>query len=524
MTTVTIGVLALQGAFAEHVDLLSKFPNVRAREVKTTRDMEDVDGLILPGGESTVQGKWLAASDLGTTIRDFSQSQKKPIFGTCAGFILLANKIRKTSDSGILSEKEGGQYRLGGMNVEIERNYFGRQIDSFEADVSADVIGSDPFHAVFIRAPAVHLDGVYGKDCEVLATVEQSGKKVVVAVKEDNFLGISFHPELTTDHRWHEYFLKLVRQSKEQAGAVTKDSVKISRALISTNLPGLRFLAKGKVRDIYTVDKDKLLFVTTDRISAYDVIMKNGVTDKGKILTSLSEFWFAKLSSICPNHLITTNVAEMPSPIPQYSSQLAGRSMLVKKLKILPIEAIVRGYITGSAWKEYKSSGTVHGIRVPEGMLESEAFPAPIFTPSTKAEQGDHDENIHPSKVAGIIGEKHAARMESLALELYSAARSYAATRGIIIADTKFEFGVTEDDEMVLVDEVLTPDSSRFWPAVTYKIGGAQESFDKQYLRDYLTHNKIDKKDGVEIPDSIVEGTSEKYAQVYGLLTGQSWT
>lgn len=527
MSNVTIGVLALQGAFAEHIDLLRKFPNVTAKEIKQTKDMDGVDGLILPGGESTVQGKWLAASDLGETLRDFSQRQKGPTFGTCAGFILLANKIRKVSDKGLLSEKEGGQYRLEGMNVEIERNYFGRQINSFEAQIeSKKVLGETPFHAVFIRAPAVHEDGIYGKDVEVLASVEHEGKKLIVAVRENNFLGTSFHPELTTDNRWHAYFIDMVRKRKEDK-TVSSDTTRDGdeeTALIDTDLPELQFLARGKVRDIYTIDEDKLLFVTTDRISAYDVIMKNGIPGKGKILTALSEFWFEKLSSLCRHHLLTTQIDAMPSQVHQYRAQLAGRSMLVRKLKILPIEAIVRGYITGSAWAEYRKSGTVHGIAIPAGMQESQAFPTPLFTPSTKAEQGDHDENIHPSKVADIIGAKHAARMETLALSLYSAAREYAATRGIIIADTKFEFGLDENDEMVVVDEVLTPDSSRFWPAATYTLSQPQASFDKQYLRDYLTSNHIDKKDGVEVPQDVVQGTRDKYKQVYELLTGSKWT
>lgn len=515
MSTVIIGVLALQGAFAEHITSLRKFDNVIAKEIRTTADMQDVDALILPGGESTVQGKWLAASDLGQTIRDFCQKQRRPTWGTCAGMILLANRIKKVSDRGLLSEKEGGQYRIEGMNIEIERNYFGRQINSFEAHIESKAIGNDPFHAVFIRAPAVHEDGVYGKDVEVLASVEHEGRRMIVAVQEHNLLGTAFHPELTTDNRWHEYFVQLVTLSKAKPT--------IPRALVRTSLPDLQFLASGKVRDIYSLGKDRLLFVTTDRVSAYDVIMTNGVPDKGKILTALSEFWFSKLASITTNHLLTTNVEEMPEPVPNYASQLAGRSMLVRKLQILPIEAIVRGYITGSAWKEYKTSGTVHGIDMPTGLRESEALPEPLFTPSTKAEQGDHDENIHPSKVAGIIGAKHAKRMEELALTLYTAARDYAVTRGIIIADTKFEFGLDENDEMVLVDEVLTPDSSRFWPANKYQVGCAQESFDKQYLRDYLTSNKIDKKEGVTIPDDVIAKTQEKYAQVYTLLTGNAW-
>lgn len=519
MSQVTIGVLALQGAFAEHIDLLNKFPNVIAKEVKQTKDMEGVDGLILPGGESTVQGKWLAASDLGDTLRQFSQVQKKPTFGTCAGFILLANKIKKTSAKGLLSEKEGGQYRLEGMNVEIERNYFGRQINSFEANIESSALGGEPFHAVFIRAPAVHEDGVLGPDVEVLASVTHKGKKLIVAVRENNFLGISFHPELTTDNRWHEYFLDMVRQNK---GSSPQQSQ--ATALINTDLPDLEFLAKGKVRDIYRIDDDKLLFVTTDRISAYDVVMKNGIPEKGKILTALSEFWFNKLSTICNHHLLSTKLDEMPASVQNYAAQLSGRSMLVRKLKILPIEAIVRGYITGSAWKEYQSSGTVHGIQIPAGMQESEAFPEPLFTPSTKAEQGEHDENIHPSRVAEIIGPLYAHRIEELASKLYSAAKDYALTRGIIIADTKFEFGVdVATDEVVLVDEVLTPDSSRFWPLVQYTPGQPQKSFDKQYLRDYLTKTGVDRKEGVGLPQEVINETREKYKQVFELLTGTTW-
>ncbi|CCG85081.1 protein of unknown function [Taphrina deformans PYCC 5710] len=217
---------------------------------------------------------------------------------------------------------------------------------------------------------------------------------------------------------------------------------------------------------------------------------------------------------------------EMPASVQRYGTQLEGRSMLVRKLRILPIEAIVRGYLTGSAWSEYRRQGTVHGIPVAPGMRESDRFPHPLFTPSTKADQGDHDENIHPSRVADIIGPALAARMATLAVDLYVAARDFALTKGIIIADTKFEFGVTGDGDeasLVLVDEVLTPDSSRFWPAATYRPGQAQASFDKQYLRDYLTSHAIDKKEGVEVPPEVVTGTRDKYIQVLQLLTGTTW-
>ena len=242
-------------------------------------------------------------------------------------------------------------------------------------------------------------------------------------------------------------------------------------------------LVSGKVRDLYEIDSKTLLFVASDRISAYDVIMKNGVPEKGALLTRLSAHWFHVLSSSIPSlktHFISL---DLPSQVPQgLHTQLQKRSMQVRKLQIFPIEAIVRGYITGSAWKEYKAEGTVHGMKVESGLSECEAFPqGAIYTPSTKADAGQNDENIHPDQAAKIIGEKYAKRIEQLALDLYSVARDYALQRGIIIADTKFEFGLdTENDEIILVDEVLTPDSSRFWPAHNYKIGKAQESFDKQ--------------------------------------------
>jgi len=293
-------------------------------------------------------------------------------------------------------------------------------------------------------------------------------------------------------------------------------------ALTTTNLHGvLSLIARGKVRDIYALpDDSSLLFVATDRISAYDVVMSNGIPSKGKVLTALAEFWFQFLSSLCPNHLLPLSLDSVPEAS---RSQLTDRTMRVKKLKIFPVEAIVRGYITGSAWKEYQKKGTVHGIKVPEGMKESEMFKKPLYTPSTKAEQGEHDENIHPDKVIEIIGEKHARRIEQLALELYMKAKDYAATRGIIIADTKFEFGCDENDEVVLVDEVLTPDSSRFWRSNSYEIGRGQESYDKQFLRDWLTENKLNGKEGVTIPEEVATKTGQKYVEAYEALTGKNW-
>ncbi|KAK7207534.1 hypothetical protein BZA70DRAFT_243870 [Myxozyma melibiosi] len=295
-------------------------------------------------------------------------------------------------------------------------------------------------------------------------------------------------------------------------------------ALTTTNLEGtLPLIAKGKVRDIYTVDDSTLLFVATDRISAYDVIMKNGIPEKGKLLTQISKFWFSILADVCPNHFITCDVSSLPEPVQKYKDQLEGRSMLVRKFKILPIEAIVRGYLTGSAWKEYKSKGTVHGIKVREGMRESEAFDTPIYTPSTKAELGEHDENIHPDEAVKIIGEENAKKIAELAVKLYVKAKDYAAGRGIIIADTKFEFGVDESGNIVLVDEVLTPDSSRFWRADTYALGQGQDSYDKQFLRNWLTSNDLAYKDGVEMPAEIAEKTREKYIEAYEQLTGSKW-
>ncbi|KAK9453229.1 hypothetical protein V1511DRAFT_103292 [Dipodascopsis uninucleata] len=296
-------------------------------------------------------------------------------------------------------------------------------------------------------------------------------------------------------------------------------------ALTSTNLHStLELIARGKVRDIYSLDESTLLFVATDRISAYDVVMKNGIKDKGKILTQISKFWFNLLSDICKNHFITTEIDSLPENVYPYSDQLKDRSMLVRKYTILPIEAIVRGYLTGSAWKEYQSKGTVHGIKIREGMQESEAFDCPIYTPSTKAELGKHDENIHPSEAVKIVGEKYAKRIEELSLALYSRARDFATSKGIIIADTKFEFGVDENGQVVLVDEVLTPDSSRFWRADTYKLGQSQDSYDKQFLRNWLTANNLAYKEDVEMPDSIAKQTSEKYVEAFESLTGENWT
>ncbi|EIW58338.1 SAICAR synthetase [Trametes versicolor FP-101664 SS1] len=301
-------------------------------------------------------------------------------------------------------------------------------------------------------------------------------------------------------------------------------------ALIDSNLHGLQLLNRGKVRDVYaTSDPNLLLFVASDRISAYDVILRNGVPDKGKVLTQISLFWFKKLGHVIPTHFVTADISEMPAEVQVHRETLEGRAMLVKKAKVVPLEAIVRGYITGSGWSEYKKSGTVHGIPLPAGLVESQQLPEPLFTPSTKAEQGQHDENISPEQAATIVGAELCAKVERAALALYKEAASYALTRGLILADTKFEFGLV-GDELILVDELLTPDSSRYWPAAEYKPGGPQASFDKQYLRDWLTQTGFRKGleggpegregEGWVMEESVVEGTRKRYLEALEMLTG----
>ncbi|MCJ1341617.1 Bifunctional purine biosynthetic protein ade1 [Bachmanniomyces sp. S44760] len=298
-------------------------------------------------------------------------------------------------------------------------------------------------------------------------------------------------------------------------------------SLTATDLKGvLRLVARGKVRDLYEIDSKSLLFVATDRISAYDVIMQNGVPEKGALLTAISVHWFSVLSNALPElrtHLIS---AELPSQIPEsLHRQLESRCMQVRKLRVFPLEAIIRGYLTGSAWSEYQAKGTVHGMQLSAGLRESQELPGgAMYTPSTKADAGQHDENIHPDEAATIIGEKYADAIKNLSLQLYKTARQYAIQRGIIIADTKFEFGLDEEkDEIVLVDEVLTPDSSRFWPAAAYEIGKSQESFDKQYLRDYLTDHGLKGKEGVHMPEHVVNNTRSKYVEAYEKLVGRKW-
>ncbi|KAH9059098.1 phosphoribosylaminoimidazole-succinocarboxamide synthase [Lactarius vividus] len=296
-------------------------------------------------------------------------------------------------------------------------------------------------------------------------------------------------------------------------------------ALIDSNVTQLKLLSKGKVRDIYaTSSPEHLLFVASDRISAYDVILKNGIPEKGRVLTELSLFWFDKLKDIIPNHVVTSRIEEMPEEVHQHREQLEGRSILVKKAEVIPLEAIVRGYITGSAWAEYKKSRTVHGIPLPDGLLESEKLSAPLFTPSTKAEQGAHDENISPEQAAVLIGQELYDKISAAAVRLYTAAAEHAATRGLIVADTKFEFGLV-DGELILIDEALTPDSSRYWPLEGYAPGRSQPSFDKQYLRDWLTSQGFRKgleggPDGERwtMSEEVVRETRKRYLSARDLL------
>ncbi|KAF2486049.1 phosphoribosylaminoimidazolesuccinocarboxamide synthase [Neohortaea acidophila] len=284
---------------------------------------------------------------------------------------------------------------------------------------------------------------------------------------------------------------------------------------------GLKKIASGKVRELYEIDSDTLLFVATDRISAYDVILANGIPGKGALLTQLSAHWF----SLIQTHLPTLRTHLLPTPTalpPSLPRNLSTRSMLVQRLKIIPLESIVRGYITGSAWAEYKTHGTVHGVPVPSGLQESQKFDTPVWTPSTKAPAGEHDENISPTQAAALVGKELAGRIEDASLKVYQMAHDYAAARGIIIADTKFEFGLDEaTNELVLVDEVLTPDSSRFWPADRYEIGRGQQSYDKQPLRDWLTSSGLKGKEGVRMPEEVVRDTEQRYREAYERLTGE---
>ncbi|MBE0598476.1 MAG: phosphoribosylaminoimidazolesuccinocarboxamide synthase [Desulfuromonadales bacterium] len=289
--------------------------------------------------------------------------------------------------------------------------------------------------------------------------------------------------------------------------------------VLQTNFPDLNLVNRGKVRDIYDLG-EHLLIVTSDRISAFDVIMNEGIPNKGFVLTQISKFWFEKMDDIIPNHVIATEVADFPAATHRYRDQLAGRSMLVKKAKPLPVECIVRGYVSGSGWKDYKNTGAICGIELPAGLLESGKLPEPIFTPSTKAELGEHDENITFAQTVELCGQQLAEQVRDATIAIYQRARDFADTKGIIIADTKFEFGLYEG-KLIWIDEALTPDSSRFWPKDHYRPGGAQPSFDKQFLRDYLETLDWGKKaPAPPLPAEIVRKTGEKYMEALTRLTG----
>lgn len=289
--------------------------------------------------------------------------------------------------------------------------------------------------------------------------------------------------------------------------------------IVETRFDGLKLLKKGKVRDIYDLG-DHLLMVATDRISAFDVVMPDPVPDKGKILTRLSLFWFKAMRPLVANHVVSADVADYPDPCRPHAAALKDRSMLVKKAQPLPIECVVRGFISGSGWKSYQETGSVCGIRLPDGLQESGRLPEPIFTPSTKEEVGQHDINIDFDEAVKRIGSEAAEKVRRLSLEIYRKGAVLAEKKGIIIADTKFEFGYV-DDELILIDEVLTPDSSRFWPQDTYSPGGAQKSYDKQYLRDYLIAIKWNRKPPAPtLPAEVVNNTRQKYLEALNQLTG----
>lgn len=292
-----------------------------------------------------------------------------------------------------------------------------------------------------------------------------------------------------------------------------------SDVLKESDFEGINLVKRGKVRDIYEIG-DQLLIVASDRMSAFDVVMADPIPDKGKILTSISLFWFKELEHMMENHLISSDPDEYPETCKNYTEELKGRSMLVKKAKPLPVECIVRGYLSGSGWKDYLSNGSVCGISLPAGLKESQKLPEPIFTPSTKAEDGMHDENITFEEAVKLVGEETSEKVQQLSLRIYEFGRALAAEKGIIVADTKFEFGI-KDDRLILIDEVLTPDSSRFWPMDSYSPGGPQKSFDKQFLRDYLLEIKWSKQPPPpKLPPEIIEKTRAKYLEALERLTG----
>ena len=303
----------------------------------------------------------------------------------------------------------------------------------------------------------------------------------------------------------------------------------MQEALLNTDIPALPLLARGKVRDIYATDPadpaSPLLFIASDRISAFDHVLGSGIPDKGRILTQLSLFWFDLLQDLVPNHLITADVAAFPLTLQPFAPQLEGRTMLVKRAHMFPIECVVRGYLSGSGWKDYKQTGAICGIQLPSGLRESDRLPEPIFTPAAKINTGGHDENVSFDDVIQTIGKPHANALRDLSLAIYARASAHAATRSVILADTKFEFGLIPDEKgepvITLADEVLTPDSSRYWPADQYAPGGPTPSFDKQYVRDYLEQIRWNKQvPAPSLPDEVITNTRQKYLQAFRLLTG----
>ena len=296
----------------------------------------------------------------------------------------------------------------------------------------------------------------------------------------------------------------------------------MTQPIIQTDFPDLKLVARGKVRDIYDLG-ETLLMVATDRISAFDVILPNPVPDKGKVLNQISLYWFEKMVNLVPNHIVVSDVADFPTACRPYAEVLRDRSMVVKKSEPLPIECVVRGYISGSGWKSYQKEGRVCGIALPAGLRESDRLPSPIFTPSTKAEQGAHDENISFEQAAELVGHPLAEKVRDLSLEIYRQGAAMALEKGIIIADTKFEFGRIGPD-LILIDEVLTPDSSRFWPQDSYAPGGAQKSYDKQFVRDYLISIQWNKQPPApQLPDDVIEATRAKYIEALERLAGPAY-
>lgn len=291
--------------------------------------------------------------------------------------------------------------------------------------------------------------------------------------------------------------------------------------VVETTFSDLKLVRRGKVRDVYAIDEERLLIVATDRISAFDCILPTPIARKGEVLTALSKFWFEKLAHIVPNHMITTSMDEMPEVVRGHSENLRGRSMLVRRTDVFPVECVVRGYLSGSGWKDYQRTGQVCGHQLPAGLRESEQLAEPIFTPATKAETG-HDENISTRQMAEIIGPEVTELLSNVSVRLYQEASEYARGRGIIIADTKFEFGRDRDGQIILIDEALTPDSSRFWPAESYEVDKSQASFDKQFVRDFLEQLDWDKQPPApSLPPRVAEATTDRYLEAYELIVGE---